>query len=60
MAVMPTRALDRKTGFQPVSADSASSLSANEPPGWKPAGQDTRDTRPHAERDIYQKQEVTS
>ena len=31
------------TGFQPVRADSASRLSAKEPTGWKPVGQDRRD-----------------
>ena len=32
-----------RTGFQPVREDSASRLSANETPGWKPVGQDRQD-----------------
>ena len=40
--------LDRKTGFQPVREDSASSLSANETTGWKPVGPDRRDACPPA------------
>jgi hypothetical protein len=39
---------DRKTGFQPVREDSASRLSANEPTGWKPVGQDRQDACPPA------------
>ena len=37
-----------RTGFQPVRADRASRLSANEPTGWKPVGQDRRDACPPA------------
>jgi len=33
----------RKTGILPVREDSASSLSAHEPTGWKPVGQDRQD-----------------
>jgi hypothetical protein len=40
--------LDRKTGFQPVREDSASSLSANETTGWKSVGPDRRDACPPA------------
>jgi len=39
---------DRRTGFQPVRADSASRLSTNETTGWKPVGQDRRDACPPA------------
>ena len=64
-AVGPANALRpapgaRRTGCQPVRADSASSLSANEPPGWKPAGQDRLEARPPAALDIYQNTGVTS
>ena len=37
-----------RTGIQPVRADSASRLSANETTGWKPVGQDRRDACPPA------------
>ena len=59
-AVRPADADDRRTGFQPVRADSASSLSANEPPDWKPAGQDRLEAHPPAALDIYQNTGVTS
>ena len=35
-----------RTGVPPVREDSASRLSAHEPPGWKPVGQDRRDACP--------------
>ena len=40
---------DWRTGFQPVRADSASRLSANETTGWKPVGQGRRDACPPVE-----------
>ena len=39
---------DRKTGIPPVREDSASSLSAHETTGWKPADQDRQDASPPA------------
>ena len=38
--------LDRNTGFQPVMADSASRLSADETTGWKPVVHDRQDAYP--------------
>ena len=39
----PKALAEGKTGFEPVREDSASSLSAHEPPGWKPVGHDRQD-----------------